>query len=158
MRSLATSSVAHFLLTAGLVCLLGVAVQPANAQIKAQADSSNLVDLLVMALQRGSVDDLLDGSSGRIELSVLGEGGNYSKRQASQILQQFFRSYPASRVSLTNGLSTEGEVSMSGRYWLEGADEAMNITISVRLDDQGKSALESLRITEVAYRRVRSGR
>lgn len=152
-RSLASRA----LWVALLCCLVFGAAGVSESQVKSQVEPTEVLDVMAFALQTGDVDQILANASGRVDLLLDGNGGNYSSSQARRVMHEFFQSHPAERVSLSRSMASSDAASLSGRYWLEGSGNVLSVSVAFRIDPEGKSVLQSLRISEAIYRRTHSG-
>ena len=80
----------------------------------AQDSAEQLMDRIELAVRDADVDGIISAAAGRIDVSIFGEGKNYSRAQAEFVLSEFFGSHnPTSfrftaTSKTTNGRFAEG--------------------------------------------------
>ncbi|MEM0963346.1 MAG: DUF4783 domain-containing protein [Bacteroidota bacterium] len=69
-----------------------------------------------MGLESADPDAVLADVSGRVEVVLSGQGGMFRRAQAVEILRDFFRRYPPSRVEFSEPSDSDDGQTATGRY------------------------------------------
>ncbi|GEM_PF-1753180 len=137
------------LLVVVFACWLGAAVHSeASAQPRdARADRSGEQTLRQVydGIRNADVASLSEVAADRIDLTILGTGEVLSRSQARYVLQNFFRTYPPTEVSVDETSPSQGNWFASGHYWYEGSTEPMTIYVRMRSTAAGGWELRELR-------------
>ncbi|NND70752.1 MAG: DUF4783 domain-containing protein [Rhodothermales bacterium] len=100
-----------------LVLILLLIMAAAPATVSGQKSADELMDRIEQAVRDGDVDGIIAVSARRIDVSIFGEGKNYSKAQAEFVLDEFFGTHSPTSFRFTasskttNGRFAEGLLS-----------------------------------------------
>jgi hypothetical protein len=118
------------------------------------------VALVIEAFEEGDCDALLDLTTWRLEIVLLGQGARYSRGQASLILRDFFRRYPPDRVELSERSTTADGRAAMGRYWSGNSSAPFTLYVGFRVMAAEEEAegdewtLEAIRIERASFQRT----
>lgn len=94
-----------------ILMVFGLISQPLSAQ------NQSVSDRITKALQAGNASMLSTHLNASVDLSIPGNEGAYSKKQAGQILKMFFTKNPVKTFTLEHtGNSTNGSTYLIGSY------------------------------------------
>lgn len=156
LRIVSPSSLALPLLLVGLLVAAPVSSAQDDPKAPPPPSAEVVIGGVVSALERGSVGDLLDHATRRIEIVLLGQSALYSRGQAALVLRDFFRRHPADRVQLSErAIGDEGRAAM-GRYWPENGSGPFALYVGFSTGRDQVLNLEVIRIERATFQRAGS--
>lgn len=84
------------------------------------------------AFAAGDARTVLDGATGRVEVSLFGESSQYSRSQAVYVLQDFFENYPPRRFAWQDSSESGQNRFLTGRYWHSGKKQPLRVHLRLR--------------------------
>lgn len=119
------------LLPAILLFTIGLTVGSASGQ----ETVDEVMNKLEAAIAEGKVDPIIRLAGSRLDVSILGEGRNYSRSQAEFVLAQFFSTHRASSFRFTASSEAGKGKFVEGLYYSH--ESRRPFRIYVRLSKKG---------------------
>lgn len=134
---LVQAAIAPFLLSSG-------ALAQSNQTALERAGASAL-EGVYESLRTGRVATLVDVLADRVDLTIFGSSEVLSKSQAKYVLQDFFRNYPPTSLTVHETSPSEGNWFASAAYGYRGVDEPLTVYLRMRVRDAYRWELRELR-------------
>lgn len=106
------------------------------------------LDQIYSAMRSGRVASLMHVAADRLDLTIFGASEVLSKSQARYVLQDFFRNYPPTQVTVHETSPSEDNWFASASYWYRGGDGPLTVYLRMRVKGAGVWELRELRFGE----------
>lgn len=142
-----------------LLGVLALSAPLSSQEVEAVASppgpSDETVARVTAAFEAADSDALLDLTTARVEVILLGQGARYSRGQAALILRDFFRRYPPDRVVLSERSTAGDGCAAMGRYWSGNSSAPFTLYVGFRVGGEDEAwMLEAIRIERTSFQRT----